>query len=148
VTARAHNEACRLICLAATIAVSMFSPSNVAAQATQLPAVPPGPQQTAEALTLEAAFARALTSNPAIAAARLRRAINAAGIDVARERLNPEAHAEVEKETPKQSFGLAVPLELGGKRSRRIAVAQAALETGEAELAAVILDIRMQVRRA
>ena len=60
-------------------------------------------QAAGEPLTLDAAFARALTSNPMIAAARLRRAIDLAGIDVAGERPNPEAHAEVEKETPKQS---------------------------------------------
>jgi cobalt-zinc-cadmium efflux system outer membrane protein len=99
-------------------------------------------------LTLEAAFARALTSNPAIAAARLRRAIDVAGVDVASERPNPEAHAEVERETPGQSFGVALPVELGGKRRARVAVAQAALQTGEAELTATILEIRGQVRQA
>jgi cobalt-zinc-cadmium efflux system outer membrane protein len=99
-------------------------------------------------LTLQAAFDRALNVNPTIAAARLRRTVNLAGITVAGERPNPEAHAEIEKETPKQSFGVALPLELGGKRSRRIAVAQATLEVGEAELAQTIIDIRTQVRRA
>src|SRR5258708_36065420 len=85
-------------------------------------------------LTLEAAFDRALNANPTIAAARLRRAIDLAGITVAGERPNPEVHAEVEKETPKQDFGISLPIELGGKRSRRIDVAQATLAVGEAEL--------------
>ena len=57
-------------------------------------------------------------------------------------------HAEIEKETPKQSFGISLPFELGGKRARRIAVAEATLEVGEAELAQTIIDIRSQVRRA
>jgi cobalt-zinc-cadmium efflux system outer membrane protein len=43
---------------------------------------------------------------------------------------------------------LAVPLELGGKRSRRIAVAEATLQVGEAELTQTIIDIRTQVRKA
>jgi hypothetical protein len=57
---------------------------------------PPG-----SALTLQAALDRALTANPAIAAARLR---------------NPIASIEFQKETPKQSYGFSVPLELGGKQ--------------------------------
>jgi cobalt-zinc-cadmium efflux system outer membrane protein len=100
-----------------------------------------------EPLTLDAAFARALNTNPTIAAARYRHAIDLANVSVAGERPNPEAHAEVEKETPKQSFGVALPLELGGKRSRRVAVAQATLQVGEAELVRTIVDIRTQVRR-
>src|SRR5439155_21054615 len=99
-------------------------------------------------LTLEAAFDRALNANPTIAAARLRRAINVAGITVAGERPNPEVHAEIEKETPKQDFGVSLPFELGGKRARRIAVAEATLQVGEAELTQTIIDIRTQVRRA
>ena len=54
-------------------------------------------------LTLEAAFARALDANPDIRAARLRRAIDLSGLGVAAERPNPEAHVEIEKETPKQA---------------------------------------------
>src|SRR6188474_3266180 len=107
---------------------------------------PPAPPS--EPLTLQAAFDRALNANPTIAAARLRRAVDLAGITVAGERPNPEVHAEVEREAPKQSFGIAVPFELGGKRQRRIEVAQATLQVGDAELAQTIVDIRAQVRRA
>jgi cobalt-zinc-cadmium efflux system outer membrane protein len=110
----------------------------------QTPSTPSQPQP----LTLDAAFARALDANPDIRAARLRRAIDLSGVAVAAERPNPEAHLEIEKETPKQSFGVALPMELGGKRSRRIAVARAALDVGEAELARIILDVRVDVRRA
>jgi cobalt-zinc-cadmium efflux system outer membrane protein len=102
----------------------------------------------AQTLTLQAAYDLALKANPTIAAARYRHAVDLANIGVAGERPNPEAHVEIEKETPKQSFGLAVPLELGGKRSRRIAVAQATLEVGDAELARTIAEVRTQVRRA
>ncbi|HVH29938.1 MAG TPA: TolC family protein [Vicinamibacterales bacterium] len=118
----------------------LWSTSGLVAQ-SQAPSV-------TEPLTLQSAFDRALTANPTIAAARLRRAVNQAGITVAGERLNPEVHTEFEKETPKQSFGLAFPLELGGKRGRRSALAEATLELGEAELAQTIIDIRTQVRRA
>ena len=106
---------------------------------------PPPPTQP---LTLQAAFDRALTANPTIAAARLRRMVDMAGISVAGERPNPDAHVEFAKETPKQAFGVGVPIELGGKRDRRIALAEATLQVGEAELTQTIIDIRTQVRRA
>src|SRR4030095_255363 len=80
---------------------------------------------SADSLTLEAAFARALSANPSIVAARLRRPVDLAGVDVARERLNPEARVEFTKETPKEAYGVALPLEIGRKRTRRIAVSEA-----------------------
>ncbi len=99
-------------------------------------------------LTLQAAVNRAMAANATIAAARLRGPINLAGLAVARERLNPEGSVELEKETPKEAYGLAVPLELGGKRARRIAVGEATVRAGEAELAATITQVRNDVRRA
>ena len=102
----------------------------------------------AGSLTLQAALERAVAANPAIAAARLGRAIDVAGLALAGERLNPEASVEIEKETPKQSFGVAVPLELGGKRAKRIAVGEATIRAGEAQLAAIIAQVRNDVRRA
>jgi cobalt-zinc-cadmium efflux system outer membrane protein len=99
-------------------------------------------------LSLAAAIDRALAANPTIAAARLAGAVNLAGLAVASERPNPEATIEFEKETPKQGFGVALPLELGGKRAKRIAVSQATVQAGEAELAATIVQIRNDVRRA
>src|SRR5262245_20269367 len=98
-------------------------------------------------LTLQAALYRAFAANPTIAAARLRGPIDMAGLAVARERLNPEASIEFQKETPKQSYGFSVPLELGGKRSKRIAVGEATVRAGEAEIAVVIAQIRNNVRR-
>jgi len=100
------------------------------------------------ALTLQAAMDRAFSANPTIAAARLRGAINLAALGVARERLNPEAAVEIAKETPRQSFGVAVPLELGGKREKRIAVGEATVRAGEAEIAATVAQVRNDVRRA
>jgi cobalt-zinc-cadmium efflux system outer membrane protein len=100
------------------------------------------------ALTLQAAVARAMAANATIAAARLRGPINLASLAVARERLNPEGSIELEKETPKEAYGVAIPLELGGKRARRIAVGEATVRAGDAELAATIAQVRNDVRRA
>jgi outer membrane protein TolC len=106
------------------------------------------PGATTTPLSYEAAIQRAMTANPAIIAARLRRSINIASRDVAAERLNPEFRAELAKETPKEGYTLAVPWETGGKRTRRIAVGDAAILTGEAELNATIAQVQADVRRA
>jgi outer membrane protein TolC len=102
---------------------------------------------TSTPLSYQAAIQRALTANPAIIAARLRRSINIASRDVAAERLNPEVRAELAKETPKEAYTLAVPWETGGKRARRIAVGDAAILTGDAELNATIAQVQAEVRR-
>jgi len=107
-----------------------------------------GAQPAGGSLTLEAAMERAFAANPTIAAARLGRAVNVAGLAVASERLNPEGTVEFEKETPRQAFGVAVPLELGGKRARRIAVGEATIRAGEAEVASTVAQVRNDVRRA
>ena len=99
-------------------------------------------------LTLEAAIERAMSANPTIAAARLRGAIATAGLGVAGDRLNPEVRVEFERETPTEAYSLAIPWEAGGKRSKRIAVANAALKTSDAELAQVVAETRASVRRA
>ena len=101
-----------------------------------------------EALTLQRALDQALLKNPTIAAARLHRAVNVAGLDVLRERPNPETTLELTRETPRQAVGIAWPLELGGKRSKRVAVGEATIRSGEAELTATIAEIRSDVRRA
>jgi cobalt-zinc-cadmium efflux system outer membrane protein len=104
--------------------------------------------QGAGSLTLRVAIDRAMAANATIAAARLRGPINLANLAVARERPNPEGVVEFEKETPKEAYGVAVPLELGGKRARRIDVAQATIRAGEADIAATIAQVRNDVRRA
>ena len=110
---------------------------------------PPAASQTAEPpLTLDEAFALATANNRTITAARLRRAIDQAGIDVAKERPNPDLRYEQAKETPHQSLTASQPIELGGKRGRRIALAEAVMRTGEAELARTLAEVRAEVRRA
>jgi len=111
----------------------------VAAHAQTAPAAP---------LTLDAAIERALTANPSIVAARLRRAAPLATVAIARERPNPEARVEIEREAPTQSYSMALPIETGGKRDRRIDVSQASVGVTDAELARTMLDVRTSVRRA
>ena len=53
-------------------------------------------------------------ANPTIAAARLRGPINVAGLAWRASVSTRKHRVEFEKETPKEAYGLAVPLELGG----------------------------------
>jgi cobalt-zinc-cadmium efflux system outer membrane protein len=99
-------------------------------------------------LTLSAAIDRALSGSPAIIAARTRRALGAAGVAVAGERLNPEGRVEFDRDTPRQAYTLAVPWETGGKRGRRLDAAQAAVRTTEAEIGLVVAQTRSAVRGA
>jgi cobalt-zinc-cadmium efflux system outer membrane protein len=112
--------------------------------AGQTSAPPPSPPPPGSPITLEEALALA-RANPAITAARLRRAVDAAGIAVARERPNPEARYEHTNELPHDALGVAQLLELGGKRGRRIALAQAVARTGEAELAQTEAEVMADV---
>lgn len=55
---------------------------------------------------------------------------------------------EVARETPHWAFAGSVPLELSGKRQRRIDVATATLAVTEADTARITADVRAEVRRA
>ncbi len=101
-----------------------------------------------ERLTLQSAFTIAEEHNRTLAAARLGRAVDVAGVGVAGQRPNPEASFEAARDTPHEVLSLALPLELGGKRARRLDVANATLARTTAELVVQSLDIRRTVRLA
>lgn len=99
-------------------------------------------------LTLEAAIVRATETNRTVLAARLQRPVATAAIGVARERPNPDLTFEASRETPKQSVGLSFPIELGGKRDRRVDLANAGVDAIDAEIDRVVAEVQNQVRRA
>ncbi len=106
--------------------------------------------QTAPAspLTLQSAFTIADEHNRILVAARLGRAVDVAGIGVAGQRPNPEASFEAGRDTPHEVASLAFPLEFGGKRARRVDLANATLARTMADLTVQSLDIRRTVRLA
>jgi outer membrane protein, heavy metal efflux system len=116
----------------------------VSALNAQQPPQPPSPSP----LTLQSAFALANAHNPTLTAARLGRAVDLAGVGVAQQRPNPEASFEAARDTPHEVLSLAFPLELGGKRGRRIDLANATLARTTADLAVQTLDVRRDVRLA
>jgi len=104
--------------------------------------------QTPASLSLNDAMARAVEANRTLLAARTARAIDAAGIQAAGQRPNPEVSFEAAREAPHWAFTGTVPLELSGKRQRRIDVANATLAVTDAETARITADVRADVRRA
>jgi outer membrane protein, heavy metal efflux system len=118
--------------------------------AASVPAAPLVGQPTAAApaMTLDEALSVSLAANPALAAARLGREEALARQDVARQRPNPELAIEESRDTPRDSATVSLPIERGGKRQRRIEVAQAQSRSGEAEIARLVATTRNQVRRA
>ena len=130
----------RLACL---LTIAAMTGIAVVARAQTPQAAPAGAP-----LTLSEAEARALTSNPTIVAARLQHPVDEAGVAVARERPNPDLSFVNTRQTPVNTVSLSVPFELGGKRSRRIELAQATLASGDAVLAQTIAGVQNDVRRA
>ena len=111
-----------------------------AEQPPQAPQPPP--------LTLQSAFAIAEEHNRTLVAARLGRAVDVAGIGVAGQRPNPEASFEAARDTPHEVVSLAFPLEFGGKRARRVDLANATLARTMADITVQSLDVRRIVRLA
>lgn len=99
-------------------------------------------------LSLDAAITRALAANRGLAAIRLSAPVAVAGIDVARERLNPEVTYEAARETPHQAISTSFPIELGGKRQRRIDLANSSVAATTATIDRAVVELRDRVRRA
>ncbi len=99
-------------------------------------------------LTLNDAMSRAVEANRTILAARTARAVDVAGIQAAGQRANPDVSFEYLRETPHWAFTGTLPLDLSGKRQRRVEVANATLAVTEAETIRIAADVRADVRRA
>jgi outer membrane protein, heavy metal efflux system len=106
------------------------------------------PAAHAEPLSLPEAFALAERANAGLAAERLQLPVAQTGIGVARQRPNPDLAIEETRETPHDALGLTFPIETGGKRGKRIDVAEATLATSRATFSKATLDLRARVRRA
>jgi len=133
--------------LAAALAAVLALAFPLAGQQLPSSVAVAAPPQTAS-LTLEEVMEAALAANPALAAARLGRQEAQARQDVARQRPNPDLSLERTNDLPRDSATLSLPIERGGKRQRRMALAEAQASKGEAEIARLTAETRNQVRRA
>ncbi|MEC3912932.1 TolC family protein [Sphingobium sp. CR2-8] len=123
------------------------------AQAQQAPMA--GAAQPLPVYTLDQAVLAAGGTAPAADAATAAIEAARAGRTVAGLRPNPVVQGQVENvagsgpykglQSAETTFGVAIPIELGGKRGARVAVASAQLSRAELQAAVAASDIRLQV---
>ncbi len=117
-----------------------------------------GPAPAQPALTLEQALAEAAAWSPAVDAAQAGRQAAASGRVVAGLRPNPIASFESENIVGTGDYrgirqaetmaSLAMPLELAGQRSARMAAADAALQQADLAGGATMADLRLAITQA
>jgi cobalt-zinc-cadmium efflux system outer membrane protein len=130
----------------------VFKTTLVAAAAIVLCAGPvlagqPAPSAGAP-LTFSAALDLAITRNLGLEAARRQRAIREAQLRVARQWANPEVGFEATQDTPHENLTFGLPIEIGGQRGRRIAVAKEALTLADLDVRVEMTTLRRNLRQA
>jgi len=105
------------------------------------------PQQPSR-LPIQEALDLADKQNLDLAAARRRRAVALAGIRIARQRPNPSASVTTLRDEPHEGLFFDQPVEIGGKRGRRIDVARQEGALTELEIAALARQVRRSTREA
>jgi cobalt-zinc-cadmium efflux system outer membrane protein len=113
------------------------------------PAISASPQPPAVAgpLTYEQALDLATSRNLGLEAARRQRAIREGAIRTARQVPNPGVSLEVTRDTPHQVFSFDLPVELGGKRGRRIDLATEELTLADVDVQVEMRAVRRELRQ-
>jgi cobalt-zinc-cadmium efflux system outer membrane protein len=106
------------------------------------------PAQQPPRLTLQEALDLADKQNLDLAAARRQRAVALAGIQIAKERPNPSANFTALRDEPHEGLFFDQPIEIGGKRGRRIDVARQESAVTEVETATLARQVRKNTREA
>lgn len=107
----------------------------------QPPAAPP-------ALTYQAAFERASARNLGLEAARRQRAIREAQVRAAGQLQNPDVSLEVSRDVPHEVLTFNVPIEVGGKRARRIDLARTEAKQADLDVRVELRTLRRNLRQA
>ena len=102
-------------------------------------------QQT---IDLTTALRVAEVDNLELRAARLQRGLAVAGLMTARQMPNPTVTFSASRDAPHESALLDLPVELGGKRGKRISVAQEESRLTEVDINALARQIRRRTREA
>ena len=113
-------------------------------------AAPTGAQESqgGARLTLQAALDLADKQNLDLAAARQRRLVSRAGVQIAKQRPNPTFSFTALRDSPHEGWFFDQPLELGGKRGHRIDVAQQEGGVTDVEISTVARQVRRSTREA
>jgi outer membrane protein, heavy metal efflux system len=104
--------------------------------------------QQSQTLTLAEALNRAELQNLDLQAARAQRAVALAGVRIAGQRPNPTAFVSVLRDTPHESLFFDQPIEIGGRRGKRIELAKRESALTESSITASERQLRREVRVA
>ena len=106
------------------------------------------PQAAGAPLTFSAALDLATSRNLGLEAARRQRAIRDAQLRTARQWANPEVGLEVTQDSPHENLTFGLPIEIGGQRGKRIAVAKEALTLADLDVRVEMTTLRRNLRQA
>ena len=101
-----------------------------------------------ESLDLRSVLAAVESGNLELRAARQQRALAVAGLTTARQLPNPTVSFTAARDAPHEGVSLDVPVELGGKRGKRISVAKEEQKSIEIDIAVLALQVRRRAREA
>ena len=90
----------------------------------------------------------ATSANLELASVRRARAIREAEVRAAGQWANPEFSAEITRDSPHGDLAIGYPVDIGGVRSRRVALAKEGLAMADLDEAAALKDLRRRVRLA
>lgn len=139
------KRACASLTLVLSISInaaqlSAQSGSNVSSNANA--------QQSANGLSFEDVFALASRDNLQIRAARLRSAVAATNILIAGQRPNPDFITSYTRSEPRMNYSISQPIEMGGKRARRLDVARGEARLAELDVESALRTLRHDARVA
>lgn len=104
--------------------------------------------QQSGALTYSAALDLAIRRNASLAAAVRKRAIREARVRIAQQWPNPEFSFEASRDVPHEVVSLAFPVEIGGKRGRRIELAREEVSIADVDVRDAERMLRRNLRLA
>ena len=125
------------------LALALAAPASLAAQG----AAPPSPSRQAP-LSFREAMDLAISTNLELAAVRRARAVREAEVRAAGQWANPEFSGEITRDSPHGDLAIGYPVDLGGVRSRRVALAKEGLAMADIDEAAALRDLRRNLRLA
>jgi outer membrane protein, heavy metal efflux system len=106
------------------------------------------PADLSRPLTFQSALDLATSRNLGLEAARRQRAIRDAAVSVAHQRPNPDVGVDFTQDTPHFGVSFNLPVEIGGRRGRRIDLAREELTLAEVDLQTEMRSVRREVRAA
>jgi cobalt-zinc-cadmium efflux system outer membrane protein len=131
-----------------TVAAGLLVIAGWSSLAAQQPTQPVPVPPPAGAVSYQAALDLATARNLGLAAAMRQRAIREAAVRVARQYPNPEFSFEASRDVPHEVVSLGFPVEIGGKRARRIEVAQEELSLADLDVRGEQRTLRRNLRQA